>query len=336
MVIAKKSYSPPSRLYGFVRARQLEGTFPGDRGTGVWPITAWRIRWGWGEPPEEAWQYETSIWPPTEPIGIDVLAGKNLGLRYQRVRSLFECKLVLANYSPVVVSLDITKGWYNAPKGRIPDRRRGELTVGAHTVTLTGYDDSRHQLKFINSWGSDWGDKGYGYLSYRTFEQTLCEGWFSYFAGPKQNRSGPEPGLKERMWGAREFGGGIFHVREIVGPNEDRIGWAFAIQRANSLDVEELFVKPERRRKGFGKALVQLLSQLSSEVQQEPRVWISYPDTTPENLLFLEKLLGPVGLQLRESPIRWAPFVFCSINDKLEPVTLHLPNPKQPKRQRPE
>lgn len=47
----------PSIHYGFVRARQLEGTFPGDKQTGVWPITGRRISYGWGQPPEESWPY---------------------------------------------------------------------------------------------------------------------------------------------------------------------------------------------------------------------------------------------------------------------------------------
>jgi hypothetical protein len=58
--------------------------------------------------------------------------------------------------------------------------------------------------------------------------------------------TGPESGVKERVWGAKEFGGGMFHVREFVGPNEDRIAWAFAIQRMDSLDVEELFFLVEK------------------------------------------------------------------------------------------
>jgi Papain family cysteine protease len=162
MAVTKKSYSPASHQYEYVRARQLEGTYPGDRGTGVWPITAWRIRWGWGAPPEKAWPYQTSVWPPVEPAGIDSLARKNLGFRYQRVRSLSECKFVLAYHSPVDVSIGITRSWSDAPKGRIPERRPGEPTVAAHAVTLTGYDDSNRQLQFINSWGPSWGDKGFG------------------------------------------------------------------------------------------------------------------------------------------------------------------------------
>jgi GNAT superfamily N-acetyltransferase len=333
MAITKKLYSPSSSQYGFVRARQLEGTYPGDRWTGVWPITAWRIQWGWGAPPETAWPYKTLIWPPTEPAGIDILAHKNLGFRYQRIRSLYECKLVLAYHSPVGVSIDITSSWFDAPKGRIPERRCGEPTVASHSVTLTGYDDSKQQLKFANSWGPRWGDKGFGYISYRTFERTWCEGWF-FWPEPKQSPTGPERGLKERAWGAKEFGGGIFHVREIVGPNEDRMAWAFAIQRLGSLDVEELFVKPEHRGKGFGGALVRSLGALAFEVQQYPRVWISYADTTPANLFLMEGLLNPFGLQLRETPVRWAPFVFCAVEQELDPATLQIPDPRLPVRRR--
>ena len=235
------------------------------RATGVWPITAWRVSWGWGRPPEEAWPYETSVWPPVEPVGIDILARTNLGLRYQRVRSLYECKLVLAYHSLPSVGMDITKAWLNPPGGRIPRLRRDEPTIGSHTVALVGYDDSKQQLRFINSWGPDWGDKGYGTVGYRTFERTWCEGWFFYPAGITSSPTRGGPMLKRGMWGMREFGGGILHGREIVGPGGERMAWAFAVQRAHSLDVEELFVKPQHRRRGFGKGLVQMLGKLAFE-----------------------------------------------------------------------
>ena len=40
----------PSVMYNFVRSRQLEGTFPGDPLTGVWPITSYRVSRGMGVP----------------------------------------------------------------------------------------------------------------------------------------------------------------------------------------------------------------------------------------------------------------------------------------------
>lgn len=45
----------------------------------------------------------------------------------------------------------------------------GGTVVGGHAVLLTGYDDSRQLFKFKNSWGSSWGNRGYGYLPYRYY-----------------------------------------------------------------------------------------------------------------------------------------------------------------------
>lgn len=41
-----------------------------------------------------------------------------------------------------------------------------ERPIGAHALTLVGYDDKTEQFKFANSWGPHWGDKGFGYLPY--------------------------------------------------------------------------------------------------------------------------------------------------------------------------
>ena len=38
--------------------------------------------------------------------------------------------------------------------------------IGGHCVLFVGFDDNKKLLKFKNSWGESWGDKGYGYLPY--------------------------------------------------------------------------------------------------------------------------------------------------------------------------
>jgi len=40
---------------------------------------------------------------------------------------------------------------------------------GGHAMILVGYDDARQAFKVMNSWGSRWGDRGYGWISYRAF-----------------------------------------------------------------------------------------------------------------------------------------------------------------------
>jgi len=47
---------------------------------------------------------------------------------------------------------------------RLP--RSGERMLGGHAVMAVGYDDARGRLRFRNSWGEQWGQKGYGEMPY--------------------------------------------------------------------------------------------------------------------------------------------------------------------------
>lgn len=48
----------------------------------------------------------------------------------------------------------------------IPSAAILQEKVYHHAITLVGYDDEKMRFKFINSWGEDWGEKGFGYLTY--------------------------------------------------------------------------------------------------------------------------------------------------------------------------
>lgn len=57
----------------------------------------------------------------------------------------------------------------------------GGTVVGGHAVLLVGYDDSKQLFKFKNSWGSTWGDNGYGYLPYQYyFSGNMQDCWSIY------------------------------------------------------------------------------------------------------------------------------------------------------------
>jgi len=66
----------------------------------------------------------------------------------------------------VVVSIDVYPDFDNInAKNDIFDVKSGTLN-GRHAVCLVGWDDSKQAFKFINSWGTDWGINGFGYVSY--------------------------------------------------------------------------------------------------------------------------------------------------------------------------
>ena len=44
-----------------------------------------------------------------------------------------------------------------------------------HAMTVVGWDDAKQAYKVANSWGTDWGDKGYGWVDYAYFTKLLNE-----------------------------------------------------------------------------------------------------------------------------------------------------------------
>ena len=52
-----------------------------------------------------------------------------------------------------------------------------------HAVTLVGYDDRSQTFKFINQWSTQWGDQGYGRMTYDTFVARVYEGYVMHLPG---------------------------------------------------------------------------------------------------------------------------------------------------------
>jgi GNAT superfamily N-acetyltransferase len=309
-----------SRLYGFVRSRQLDGTFPGDAGTGVWPITACRIERGWGMVPENDWPYPArdDPWPPVEPPGLDAKARNYRIVRYQRITNSYEAKIAISRDWPVGASFEITKQWYEAENGVIETPPEGAQIIGSHQVLLVGYSDEKQAFRFRNSWGTGWGNQGYGHLSYEFFERWLVEAWITEGIGERfaTERSG-NTGFLEIDWAMPDFAGRIFHGRDIYDGNlDERVGWAFAVQKERSLDIEELFVRPQYRRQRHGTRLLRMLRKLSADTGLALRFIVPFADCDAENLSRVERLLSKESYFLVESGVRWCPLVALRAIDR--------------------
>jgi len=53
-----------------------------------------------------------------------------------------------------------------------------KLPDNAHYIALLGYDDAKGAFRFVNSWGTKWGQGGYGWLPYKYVSRYAIEGLF--------------------------------------------------------------------------------------------------------------------------------------------------------------
>jgi C1A family cysteine protease len=168
----QKPFMTPSRLFIYWNERDLEGTVDQDAGA--------RIRDGvkvllkLGTPPETDWPYdiaEFAIKPPAEAFSVAI---NNLALSYQRIvtptanktSNMFAC---LASGYPFVTGISVYESFESeqtAQTGQIPMPAQSEQLLGGHAILIVGYDTTTNLFMFQNSWGTDWGDKGFGYIPF--------------------------------------------------------------------------------------------------------------------------------------------------------------------------
>ena len=302
-----------SSQYNFVRSRQLEGTYPGDAETGVWPITCNRVSFGWGSVTDGDCPRTMSreIWPPPEPPGLDAKAKTMRSHHYQRVRSASECCVLLYHMLPVSAAFEITEQWFSAQNGVIRMPRPDGPIVGSHCIRIVEFD-VRLGFVFVNSWSEKWGNQGFGLLPFEYFDKYLVSAWARHAVGPSSDSMGCK-GTITMAWGQFDplgtlaHGGQVMHGSEVYdATNDERIGWAFAVHRDGFLDVEELFVRPQYRARGHGTQLVEMLLKLAAKLKRPLRLWVPFADWTPSNIPLVERIAEKLGLRLFHADVRWA------------------------------
>ncbi len=156
-----------------------------------------------GVPPEESWPYEPDKVDEEPPPYCYAYAQNYKTLKYFLLdyagitteSLLFQVKAVLAAGFPCIFGLTLYTSVYketNYKKGHIPypDTNKDKV-VGGHTAVVVGYDDykfipcadrqhySRGAFLIRNSWGTEWGVNGYGWLPYDYILAGLTSAWWS-------------------------------------------------------------------------------------------------------------------------------------------------------------
>jgi hypothetical protein len=91
-------------------------------------------------------------------------------------KNLANWRTWLATKGPILTALDVDETWDNAAAthGNL-DVYQPNTTRGGHAVAFVGYTPDRFIIR--NSWGTQWGDKGFGYASLTYAQAAFTEAY---------------------------------------------------------------------------------------------------------------------------------------------------------------
>lgn len=191
--------SSPSILFLYKIERNLLGQ-SGD--TGAFLRTAMQALRTFGVPPEKAWPYLPQFLD-VEPAPFHYAYAANYkATHYFRLDTegvtdeqlLARVKSSLAGDLPAMFGLALFASMDGGSRGEIPMPGPFDARTLLHALVAVGYDDAkaiarfdpltgrthttRGALRIRNSWGTDWGDGGYGWLPYDYVRAGLTSDWW--------------------------------------------------------------------------------------------------------------------------------------------------------------
>ena len=174
-----------SRLFTYRVTRDLEGS-TGDSGATLRGTAGALALAGCCD--ESRCPYSTGAHWDKEPTALMyALASNAKALTYFRLDTVGAAPLtVITNIKqsiaaglPVMFGFDVYESYVKAAKtGIFPYPATGEQAVGGHAIVAVGYDDAKKWFIIRNSWGTAWGDHGYGYLPYDYLLKGLASDWW--------------------------------------------------------------------------------------------------------------------------------------------------------------
>jgi C1A family cysteine protease len=154
-----------------------------------------------GVPPEKYWKYVIPDFDKEPSAFCYSFAQNYKAISYFRLDSpgtskdavLAHVKYLLAAKIPSMFGFTVFSSINQAGNtGKIPYPTSSESVLGGHAIVAMGYDDSIEientnmfgktttgALLIRNSWGTGWGDNGYGWLPYEYITRGLAVDWWS-------------------------------------------------------------------------------------------------------------------------------------------------------------
>lgn len=96
---------------------------------------------------------------------------------YHSLSNVDDMHYNLANVGPFVIGVPVYENFSKLVDNVVPEPS-GKL-VGGHALLVIGYDDTTSTFRVMNSWGADWGDKGFCKFTYDWVKAHFWNAWAS-------------------------------------------------------------------------------------------------------------------------------------------------------------
>jgi C1A family cysteine protease len=174
----------PSRLFIYFGEREIEGSIGSDSGAMI--RDGLKVVAKLGVCSEDTWPYDIAKFTKRPPKKAYTEAAKHQALVYRRITNrLHQMQGCLAQGFPFVFGFTVYESFESeevAKTGKVPLPPRSEQVLGGHAVLAVGYNDAQQSFIVRNSWGPNWGMKGYFWMPYGyvTDPQLASDFWAIY------------------------------------------------------------------------------------------------------------------------------------------------------------
>lgn len=144
-------------------------------------------------------------------------------------------------------------------------------------------------------------------MPYAFFDSRLQEAWSAALPATL-NTAERKQGLNLLSWGLLSPVGVIHGIELFDAGRNDRLAWALVAERLGRLELQDLFVKPSKRRQGYASRLVREIREIVRSLRL-PLVVLVHPVDIRLSRTAIGRLAQRLGVSLVRGKTPWAGLV---------------------------